>query len=309
MNNIIFVDDVNNFICQDDNNSTNLNFEDILALLEDEYPLIVKPKLACKIGLNEAIVLQQIKYWTRPQFNKNLRDGRNWVHKTIDEWKADFPFWSYRTIQRTILSLEKQKLILTSNYNVNPLDRTKWHSVNTSLEVVTSCQIGTKRSCQNGIMTNKRLQETTLNNINNTNTKNWGVVAEIFECWKEVWNHPKAKLDSKRKQIISKALQNYSIDELKQAILGCSYTPHNKGENERGEVYDGIHIIFKDSDQIERFIRNCATKPSPMPKISSDRLKSGLNVIQQLIVDSKKEREERDKNIFENTMLILEQKE
>ncbi len=32
-------------------------------LLLDEHPLLVMPKLATLIGLNEAIVLQQVHYW------------------------------------------------------------------------------------------------------------------------------------------------------------------------------------------------------------------------------------------------------
>ena len=33
-------------------------------VLYDRYPLIINPTLAELIGLNEAIVLQQIHYWT-----------------------------------------------------------------------------------------------------------------------------------------------------------------------------------------------------------------------------------------------------
>lgn len=33
------------------------------------------------------------------------------------------------------------------------------------------------------------------------------------------------------------------------------------GENERGEIYDDFHVIFRDAAQIERFIRNSKEKP------------------------------------------------
>ena len=81
--------------------------------------------------------------------------------------------------------------------------------------------------------------------------------AMIFEHWQTTMNHPKSKLDSSRSSWISKALKmGYSVQQLCNAITGCSLTPHNMGDNERGERYDGLHIILKNADQIDRFIRN-----------------------------------------------------
>ncbi len=37
--------------------------EQMAKLLLNEQPLVVLPELACKIGLNEAIILQQLNYW------------------------------------------------------------------------------------------------------------------------------------------------------------------------------------------------------------------------------------------------------
>lgn len=75
-------------------------------------------------------------------------------------------------------------------------------------------------------------------------------------------NHPHAKLDPKRKTLIKNALSwGYSVDALCQAITGCSLTPHNCGENNQGQRYDGLHLILKNSDQIDRFINNCHYPP------------------------------------------------
>lgn len=41
-------------------------------LLINEPPLQVLPTLAKTIGLNEAIVLQQVHYWLNPKFNTDL---------------------------------------------------------------------------------------------------------------------------------------------------------------------------------------------------------------------------------------------
>lgn len=79
----------------------------------------------------------------------------------------------------------------------------------------------------------------------------------IFDHWRKVMNHPNAKLDPKRRKIILGALKlKFSVEELCQAITGCSYTPHNRGENAQKQRYDGLHIIFENAHQIERFIDN-----------------------------------------------------
>ena len=97
-------------------------------LLIDDYPIQVLPKLAIEIGLNEAIILQQIHYWLN-QSNHN-HDGKKWIYNTYDDWNKQFPFWSVMTIRRTITSLEKQNLILIANYNKAGFDKTRWYSIN-----------------------------------------------------------------------------------------------------------------------------------------------------------------------------------
>jgi hypothetical protein len=53
----------------------------------------------------------------------------------------------------------------------------------------------------------------------------------------------------------------YSPAELCKAIRGCSLTPHNMGKNDRGEKYNGVDLIFRSADQIDRFIANDTTPP------------------------------------------------
>lgn len=100
-------------------------------LLINEYPLMVLPTLAKEIGLNEAIILQQIHYWTEvnKQMDRNFEDGRHWIYNTYDEWENQFPFWGRSTIIRAINNLEKQGLIVSGNYNKKAFDRTKWYAI------------------------------------------------------------------------------------------------------------------------------------------------------------------------------------
>jgi hypothetical protein len=96
-------------------------------LLLDDKPLIVLPSLACEYGLNEAIVLYQLHDWL--QESKNIHDGYTWVYSTYTDWVKQFPFWSERTIRRTIAKLEARKVIVTNNFNTKKSDRTKWYRI------------------------------------------------------------------------------------------------------------------------------------------------------------------------------------
>lgn len=96
-------------------------------LLIDDYPIMVLPKLAHLIGLNESIVLQQIHYWQEK--SNNNHDDRTWIYNSYPDWQKQFPFWSLTTIKRTIRSLENQKLLFVSNYNKAKFDKTKWYSI------------------------------------------------------------------------------------------------------------------------------------------------------------------------------------
>jgi len=89
-------------------------------------------------------------------------------------------------------------------------------------------------------------------------------VLEVFNHWKKTLQHNNAVLDNKRRKLIKNALKSgYSVVQLCDAITGCSYTPHNMGENDHGQRYDGLHVILRDADQIDRFIRNAYQPPRP----------------------------------------------
>lgn len=89
----------------------------------------------------------------------------------------------------------------------------------------------------------------------------------VFEHWKSSMNHPKAKLDNKRKRLILEAMKlGYDSKQLCDAISGCVQTPYNMGMNENGQRYDGLHVILRNADQIDRFIRNYYEPPQPLNK-------------------------------------------
>lgn len=97
-------------------------------LLIDENPILVLPTLAAKIGLNEAIFLQQLHYWLRQ--TQHWRDGRPWVYNKVAEWEKQFPFWSAPTIRRIVNNLREMGIVITTDkYNKMPIDKTLWYTI------------------------------------------------------------------------------------------------------------------------------------------------------------------------------------
>ena len=79
-------------------------------------------------------------------------------------------------------------------------------------------------------------------------------VVEVFEHWKRVMGHPKALLDTKReKAVIARLREGKTVGDLKQAVDGCSKTPHNIGHNANQQRYDDLELICRSVSQVERF--------------------------------------------------------
>jgi|GEM_PF-3543812 len=100
------------------------------SLLIPETPMVILPTLAEKIGLNEAIFIQQLHYWISK--SNHLHEGKRWVYNSYKGWQEHFPFWSVATIKRIVASLKKKNLIEIKNFNSLKLDRTNWYTINYS---------------------------------------------------------------------------------------------------------------------------------------------------------------------------------
>lgn len=100
-----------------------------MSLLFKFRPLVINPDLASKIGLNEAIVLQQLHYWLSETQAGVEHDGARWIFNTQQQWREQFPFWSVETIKRTFTSLLNRKLIRVEQLNKRQHDRTNFYTV------------------------------------------------------------------------------------------------------------------------------------------------------------------------------------
>lgn len=125
-------------------------------LINKDSVLLLNLDLVDKIGLNEAIFLQQLHYWIEIKQRSaqagepvnGYADGRFWVYKTLNpiakakaqkmqengrrvitSWSEDFSFWSTKTVQRTINSLVESGFVLKGNYNKLKMDKTVWLTI------------------------------------------------------------------------------------------------------------------------------------------------------------------------------------
>lgn len=93
-------------------------------------------------------------------------------------------------------------------------------------------------------------------------TKKVDNVLIIFNHWKATMNHPSAKLDDKRKRTITKALMLYPVEFLIRSINGCARSTFHMGRNPSGIKYDGICLILRNAEMIEKF-------EAMMPKVKN----------------------------------------
>jgi len=101
-------------------------------LLIYEPPLQVLPTLACAIGLDEAVALQQLHYWINNKSCPGRVDaqGIKWIYNTYEEWKKDnFPFWSVDKIKRIFLHLEELGLVISAQLDMHKHDATKFYRI------------------------------------------------------------------------------------------------------------------------------------------------------------------------------------
>lgn len=106
-------------------------------LLINESPLQVLPSLAVKVGLNEAIFLQQLHFWmgvAKKSGAGREHDGKVWSYKTFDEWQQEnFPFWGVSTIKRLVDRLAKTGLILVEKLDSHRRIQTNFYTINYDL--------------------------------------------------------------------------------------------------------------------------------------------------------------------------------
>lgn len=93
-------------------------------LVVSDRPLVIPQALAFEIGLEAALILQQVHYW---QSKGELKeDGCKWFHKTFKQWADELPL-SMRAIRAGILKLRKLGLILVERKSARRYYQSNWY--------------------------------------------------------------------------------------------------------------------------------------------------------------------------------------
>jgi hypothetical protein len=218
------------------------------------------PKLAAAIGLNEAIILQQIHYWVEKfkevKDKHHNQDGKWWVWNTSAEWQENFPFWSERTIWRVLESLrnplvpsphdkrvQRKALVITGNYNRKGYDKTLWYRIDyDELERVEKayCQVVKMAltMCQDGIdNVSTPIPETTpetISDIKNQDTPS-GVVSSNSE--------QKAVIESFHNGDVPEQKPQEPAQPVKLDFL--THTAQQAGRRERSRLPETIQDILR----------------------------------------------------------------
>ncbi len=115
-------------------------------------------------------------------------------------------------------------------------------------------------------------------------------INNVFEFWKDAMKKSGAtKLDSKRRTAIKSRLgDGYTTEQIKQAITNCSKTPHNMGENDRGQKFNDIELICRNASNLERFIESNPEKANCSQQIQHDDISWGQSISHPYIPNQQK---------------------
>lgn len=251
--------------------------------LLDENPLLVFPRLAKDIGLNEAIALQQIHYWvTRSRHTRN-DSGHRWAPGTWEWWKTQFPFWSVSTIRRAFKNLEDSKLILvkqTARFNWVAVDHDALALVgepDRDVKLNTLDERVSKMNSQ-GVQDEHPIGETErekerkdASHPKEGNSRP-NLTQIVWQHYRKVMGVKREQIDEAERRIINNALALFQHDAsiLCRAIDGCYASDFHMGRdrerNANGTKYNKLSQILKgkrggktDREQIEMFLEYAET--------------------------------------------------
>lgn len=196
-------------------------------------------ELAQKLGVNEAILLQNIVFWLlkNKANGANYYDGRYWTYNSHKAFKELFPFWTENQIRRILESLFEKGVILKGDYNSSPYDKTKWYALSDKYAYLiglnsqsdmanlpdgddenAGCLIGTDNKQQ---IINTDIKEDT--NVSKKDENNSDIKLNIDELYKMYPSKcPKRNVSLgkcfKDKERLKKLLKNHSYEMLKFTI-------------------------------------------------------------------------------------------
>jgi len=206
-------------------------------------------ELAKEYGILEAILIQNIYYWTlkNKANNKHYHNGYYWSYNSIKAFSELFPYVSQRQIQYSLKKLKDLGIIMTDNFNTSPYDKTLWYSIsNKGLSIIQNCQMEIQ-NLSNGSVENvepiPNINTYINTNINNNTSKNDNAKQmlsnnfddEFDQLWKKYPNKQGRKdalrhfINARKKSVsfekINDGIDGY-IDYVKKNGIAKQYIMH-----------------------------------------------------------------------------------
>ncbi len=199
-------------------------------LLEKHFhPQIIIPEFAEKIGLEQAVIIQQLHYWL--QKCGKVIEGNIWIYNTFEDWSRQFSYWSTSKIKRIFYSLEKEGFIISKKLNACKSDHTKWYSINYTklIELLKNC-LPEKKFNSNQFELSLCQFDTINNSITDNNYQN-----NNFLSFKQKTNlQEKEKKKSNRQKF-----NNFPQGE------NCRLRNKNRIKNQHNEIIHSIKTLDK----------------------------------------------------------------
>lgn len=94
------------------------------------------PEIAKKVGVNAAVLYQNIVWWTQKNAanKRNIRDGYVWTYNSRTAFGNLFSYLTQSQIKTALYKLVDSGLILKGEYNAANYDKTNWYSPAISAE-------------------------------------------------------------------------------------------------------------------------------------------------------------------------------
>jgi hypothetical protein len=97
-----------------------------------------------------------------------------------------------------------------------------------------------------------RVEESRVEYIEHPPTPQGGAAQRVFDRWRELFGHPKAQLDAKRRRLVERAIKSHGEDTCVRSLEGYSRDPFTLGENDRHKRFDELELLLRDAQRIER---------------------------------------------------------
>ena len=90
---------------------------------------VFDPEIAAEVGLNAAVIFQNIKFWIHRNAanDENCYEGQVWTHNSVSAYAKIFPYLTEKQIRTALAKLEEVGLLGTGNFNEKGYDRSKWY--------------------------------------------------------------------------------------------------------------------------------------------------------------------------------------